>query len=835
MADEMEIIISAVDSASEVFQNIISSVTGMADEIKDSISDVSDDFDNMANNVGGFQDAVSNIDDSTIEELASSLGMSTEEVERLIQIGADIGSIPFNDAAASALELEEATEGSSDAMDGLTAAADAFTATTLLDFAQNVADTLWDLAESAGNFGDSVNRASLEAEGAGISVDDMKNAVSDLSDTTGRAGGQIRESFTKAVARGVTDLDSFKTMMEGAGAQAYLFNTDIQTMGDKFSSLAMKDTLMTKTLAETGITMNDLAEAMGMTGATADEVKDKWKELDTNQRAAILGTAASLNEGKNANEEYKNSWQGLKDQIDIGRGRLERLVGSVILPVLIPAMKAAGQVLDWLGDTLDYVMKSPLGGFVSVIGTAAGVIAIAVPVVAGLSAAMTFFSATIWPAVAASWALISPWLPFIAIGAAIVLIVYEIGKAFGWWTDASSMIDAISAGLQRLWDAFVNHPDVQAAIQAISGAWKVLSQAVGEAWQKVSEFLGLSSGGNFDVVRALIDGIGLAWEGMKTHIELVVGIIQGIIWAFQEVGSAIEWLQEQFDEGWSAIMGVMEPYITVILDLVNNLIGAFDQFKSGQMDLPTLVVTVLGLLWNAYLSVFNMIISFMISVAGQLWSYAVTAGQNVLNGIIQFISQLPGRVYTYLMNVLSRITSAGSQWVSSARSKASSIVSGVGSILSGLPGRISSALSGVVSAITAPFKSAYDSVCNIVNNLKNKVSEGMDYIASLGGAAGGEGYFAAGGETATDLATGNLFNITTGEIVPSESNINVDVNEKITLDLVNVPAHIDTNTLIRALQDREVLKALTGNRDFQELDNQIKTEIMAKTRRANGG
>ena len=83
--------------------------------------------------------------------------------------------------------------------------------------------------------------------------------------------------------------------MEGAGAQATLFGTDIQSMGDKFSSLAMKDTLMQKTLAETGITMGELATAMGMTGATADEVKAKWKELDTNQRAAILGTAASMN------------------------------------------------------------------------------------------------------------------------------------------------------------------------------------------------------------------------------------------------------------------------------------------------------------------------------------------------------------------------------------------------------------------------------------------------------------------------------------------------------------------------------------------------------------
>ena len=84
MADTMEIIISAVDQASSIFQSIVSSVTEMGSNIEEVIGVTSAEFDSMASNVTGFQEAVSNIDSSTIDELAEELGMTSDEVENLI-------------------------------------------------------------------------------------------------------------------------------------------------------------------------------------------------------------------------------------------------------------------------------------------------------------------------------------------------------------------------------------------------------------------------------------------------------------------------------------------------------------------------------------------------------------------------------------------------------------------------------------------------------------------------------------------------------------------------------------------------------------------------------
>lgn len=53
---------------------------------------------------------------------------------------------------------------------------------------------------------------------------------------------------------------------------------------------------------------------------------------------------------------------------------------------------------------------------------------------------------------------------------AIAVAIYEVGKAFGWWKDVGTMLEAIKNNIGRLWDAFINHPDVKATIKAFKNA-----------------------------------------------------------------------------------------------------------------------------------------------------------------------------------------------------------------------------------------------------------------------------------------------------------------------------------------------------------------------------
>ena len=652
---EMDIILSAVDNASDTFESVQSAAEGMGDTMQESAEQGTDGMEQM-------------------EESAQ------EAVDPLEQITTIIGGL---------------------------AGAEIFS---------QLADTLWDFADKAGTFEDSLMRARLEAEGAGISVNDMTDTVSELGRVTGRAGGEIREAFITATSRGITDLDSFKQMMIGAGAQATLLGTDIDSMANKMSGLAMRSSVMERTLANTGITVEELGEALGIQGATIDDINDKWATLDTNQRAAALGMAASMNEGKTANEEYKHSWAGLQAQVDIAKGRLERLAGEVLLPVLVPALEVAGRVLNWLGDTISAVMNGPLGGLVSAIGAVMAGFALLVPAVMAIEGAMALYTASLAPAITATWALLSPWLPFIAIGAAIIAIVYEIGVAFGWWTDVGSMIDSIWAGIQRLWSAFINHPDVQGFLAALTVAWNWLLPAVTGVVNAVLRFFGVTSSSNFDLVRTLIGALGVAWNALTLPIRTVINVIK--------------------------------------------------------------------LLWTTMKTVYNNI-------------------RTTVNNIKKLFSNLPGAIRGAISSIVSILTSP----FSTAYSRISGTVSSIKSAISGIT---NVNISSITSKLTQPFTNAYNKIVGIVNSIKAKANS----IPVIGGAFGFD-------------YEGMLEAQANGE---THSSMDINLN----VDLSNVPAHIDTNTLISVLTDPTVLAALTNNNNFQTLDARAKNRLLMKQARAGG-
>ena len=642
------------------------------------------------------------------------------------------------------------------------------------------------------------------------------------------------------------------------------------------ATLAMADAMdgEFKRLKEIGISQEDL-------------MKNGWSGDINDKTSLIKGLNGALKE-QHYDELAKNV-DSLDDAWQVLSITLSNLIEAILVPLtpllvqiitaftnVVEAIKPIIQVFQGLWNALppwiqDTIWAALLVIALYAIGTA--IMSSVVPALAAATvAAIDFFMAML--ANPLTWVLVAL--------VAIALAIYEVGKAFGWWTDVSSMLDAVWTGLQRLWNAFINHPDVQAIIKALSDAWQWLCDAVGQAWNAVSSFFNLNTGGQFDIVRALIEGIGLAWNFITFPIRSVIGLMQMLWPYFQQFYETClvplgEFLGGAFAEAWTFVAGLLEQ----ITPFVQNLTQAWADFQSGQMDLPGLIMTVLTSLFDIYLTIMTSIIGVVLNFAWQLLSSALTAGSNFVNGIVQYISQLPGRFLSYLLQVavnilnagnqwvnnarnkanqlvtgvisfisqlpgralsallqvVSSIVSAGAQWISSANAQANSIVSGVVGILSGLAGRISGALSGVVNAIVSPFRSAYDSVVGIVNNLKNQVQEGLNYIGQLGGARGGE-IIAAGGEVAStssvDLITGRNFNVYNGEFSNEPSKIEVDVNEHVILDFVNVPAHIDTDTLAKAIQDRDVLKALTTNRTFQDLDANIKSKIEARNNRSRG-
>jgi phage-related protein len=300
-------------------------------------------------------------------------------------------------------------------------------------------------------------------------------------------------------------------------------------------------------------------------------------------------------------------------------------------------------------------------------------------------------------------------------------------------------------------------------------------------------FFETSNSGEFDVVRALIDAIGMAWNALTFPLRMVISVVQAVI-------------------------------------------GVFNQFRTGQIDLPTFILNIMTLMFTAYQTVFNQIMSFVISIGARLVSAIKSAALRMVNGMISNLRALPGRVYSLLHSVVSKVSSAIQAWINTAKSKVSTLISNITSPFHGVASAISSALSGVVSAIKAPFEAAY----NAVKPILDKIKAGMDLINSVGNAFGGEE--SEGRQSLLIGANDTTSKVTTTPVVTTtpDDHLTVDINNNVTLDLVNVPQHIDTDTLIQGLSDRKVLSALTSNSDFQTLDAKVKERLNLKIARSRG-
>ena len=692
-----------------------------------------------------------------------------------------------------------------------------------------------------------------------------------------QAFGQRLNMSGSEVSKFQSDLDQLqstfkKVDMDVVGQQAMDMAYRLGLPKESLTQLTETSAIFTDAMVRNGRSSEDatlaLADAMDGEFRRLKEIGISQEDLMKNGWSGDLNDKKGLLDAMNKSlkeqhyDELAKSVDNLDDAWQVLSVTLSNLLESILLP-LTPAIVG---IINGFTSLIDGI-KNAWNGLpdFAQLGIGVGIVAGAIVLIAAVLWT-TYIPAWI-AAASATWAAIAPVLPIvIAVGVAIGLLVaaiFEVGKAFGWWSDVGGMFDAIKSGIMRMWDAFINHPDVQAAISMISNALSTLWGWIQQAGQAILEFFGVSTGGDFDIVRALIDGVGAAWNTLKGVIMTVVGVVQAVAGAFSSFYTGTLVPLGEF------IMNILGPVFETlgaiwsgVMEQISGVVGVFQQFQSGQVDLVTVITTVATTLWNIWMVIATNLLTLVMTLASNLLTWAIQAGLNFLTGIVLYLSQVPGRVWNYLVQTTTRILTAGAQWVSRARSAASRVVSGVVSFMVSLPGRVASAIAGVVTAIISagaqwinnakqkasevvsgaagklaelpgkvadalggvkdaivkPFQDAYDTAKGIWDSIANLASN----VPHVGGQGGDDGWSIYGDNDV--MASG-------GE---TTSSSNLDINHKITLDLENVPSQIDTPTLINALQDKKVLKALTGNPDFQSLDAKVKEKINLQVNRAKG-
>lgn len=103
------------------------------------------------------------------------------------------------------------------------------------------------------------------------------------------------------------------------------------------------------------------------------------------------------------------------------------------------------------------------------------------------------------------------------------------------------------------------------------------------------------------------------------------------------------------------------------------------------------------------------------TVANNMLISGRQAATNTVNAIVNFFTQLPGKIQTWLSNTISKLVSWGSQMAARGRSAASQLVNAVTSGVAGLPGKMAEVGSNIVRGV-------WNGISNSIGWFKSQVN-----------------------------------------------------------------------------------------------------------------
>ena len=580
------------------------------------------------------------------------------------------------------------------------------------------------------------------------------NASGQLDYFAGRLGmtAQQSENFRNQLDEMQSDFK--KVNMTAVGATAEDLAARYQLPIDKLDELTNMTAVMSSEFIRNGRSQEDavlaVADAMDGQFKRLQEIGITQDTLKANGWNGNLEDQASLIDALNLSMENLGYDKIAKDitNLDDAYNALTVAGGNLISMVLVPITPLIVDMVDAIINAINFVKDNGwaqgallIGGLAVATGLFAGALTILMGAEGGVMALMPGFITSLW-GVASAFMGISvagaPLWAILAVLAALAFAVYEVGIYFGWWTDVGSMLSAISDGVRRLWEAFINSPKVQATIKAVQSAlndlWVFLQPMISWIQTQWTNLFG-ESGGNPDVVRMI-------WEAFETLGNIASGVF-GIL-----------------QQGFQTVAYLVDP----LLQILSRLFYTFVELANGSTSWEEAIVNtffsiltginqfrfrIIQLALDIGQKLLNGIINYARQIPGRLWAFlnqailrllvfaniaairARQAGLRIFNAIINYIRQLPGRVFTFMMQVPGRIASAASAAVGAATSLATSVVQAVVNGVNGVADAVYNEFMNIGGKINESVSSAVSAATNFGSDIKNAVLGALG-IASPG-------------------------------------------------------------------------------------------------------
>lgn len=521
--------------------NIEISVSADSSELDD-VQDKIDDIDGFI--IGGDVD----VDSSSVDELNDKLD---ESVDKSSDLGATVSGL------AATLAIDE-------------------------------------MANTADNVNNSWNQLSLTFKGTGVSVDTLKVKTNELSQATGRSGSQIRTYFNQMGIAGVTNVNLLSESFENLTGRSYQTGRSVEQMEGSVQKMVMTGNAGGKMLTNLGISTTDLGKAMGV---TKDEAQDAFKNLSETERLEVLNKA--MGDGTEANEMYKDSYAGLKEQAQIAFAGLMVAVGQSILPVVIPAVKALASGIRTVTDifkALPAPVTSALGAVLAIISGLAflgGVVGIA-------TKAIRFM-----------------WSGINTLGG---YVVSAVGKIRNLGTTLSNLRTAITGAITKVKELGLAF--LQQAKQVMVSVYAWIAEKVQIVVSTIVKYA------NMVATYALAAAEFLLASPILIVIAVVIAVI-AIFWYLYNTNASVR-------AGINWLIGVLKQLASIIIGAVKsaltNIINVFNNVKSVLQPLASALSGTLTSAWNTMKNAVNNAISPIKSVYNNLkkiYDFIVNNGKAV--------------------------------------------------------------------------------------------------------------------------------------------------------------------------------------------------------------
>lgn len=387
-------------------------------------------------------------------------------------------------------------------------------------------------------------------------------------------------------------------------------------------------------------------------------------------------------------QEVKEGFQRVGDNIDRVTRVLKGLVGTAAgLAIVVGVVKAFEAAMGGIAlmagamEGVGLIFEAISGGAIS-IAEAAGII-----------------GGAGWASIAGT--ITSAFWPIVAVIAAVAAIAYVL------WTNWQTVIGFIQNLINRFAPMFTQQ------FSELGKAFGPLMEALGELWEAIKPVVVLVGGALLAVLAVLMGSV-MGIIGALT--PLITGLVKMVTGAIKILAGIVEFIV--------GFVKVIVGFVTGNEKLVNEGIkGIVD----GVTDMVEGVIKVFTGLWDgvsgAIVGFVEGVINWFLTLYDTLVGHSIVP--DLVNGIIKWISSLPGKVLAFVANLVTRFI----LWIDNLRQDVSKgfkgLVDKAVEWVSGLGGKVMRAVNGAGTWLLDIGKSViqgfWDGMVKIWNDTKKWV------------------------------------------------------------------------------------------------------------------